>query len=245
MDMDERSGDRARGTGASRDAPPDAEVVNAALQEIFSTSALGEKSRLRALLEFIVDEELAGRGDRIKGYAIGTLVFGRDEAFDPNADSIVRVEMNRLRQAIKHYYASEGAGAALRIDIPKGQYRPIFSWAEGGSGGIGPSKGAAFAPVARAPSAKRGVALRLSAVAAVLAVAVVAVTVLHDTSAPDCNAQGLAVFALQDGEARPGAPVLEVTADVRIEVQGDVALATAADVPRIVEDVVRVVVLQC
>ena len=42
------------------------------------------------LLRFVVEESLAGRADRIKAYTIATSVLGRDEAFDPQSDPIVR-----------------------------------------------------------------------------------------------------------------------------------------------------------
>jgi hypothetical protein len=35
---------------------------------------------------------LEGRAERIKAYTIATSVFGRDKNFDPQVDSIVRIE---------------------------------------------------------------------------------------------------------------------------------------------------------
>jgi hypothetical protein len=40
----------------------------------------------------LVGEALAGRGDRLKGYAIAVAVFGRDDSFDPQTDPVVRLE---------------------------------------------------------------------------------------------------------------------------------------------------------
>jgi len=84
--------------------------------------------RQRKLLEYLVTEELEGRGPKIKAYAIATQVLNRPEDFDAQTDSIVRVEVGRLRQALEHYYLTSGAGAKVLISIPKGQYRPNFSF---------------------------------------------------------------------------------------------------------------------
>lgn len=101
--------------------------VLATLDRILDGGVLGDQSRLRDLLCHLVTEELDGRGDRIKAYSIGTVVFNRSQDFDPNSDSIVRVEVNRLRQSLEHFYATDGTTAPIRIDIPKGTYRPRFT----------------------------------------------------------------------------------------------------------------------
>lgn len=104
----------------------------AAVGSLIDSGVLGEASRLRPLLRYLINEELAGRGERLKAYSIGTDVFGRSEDFDPNSDSIVRVEVHRLRQALDHYYATQGAADPIRIEIPRGTYRPsITAVAEG------------------------------------------------------------------------------------------------------------------
>ena len=101
------------------------EIENS-LKRILTEGSLGEKSRLRKLLSYLIREELEGHGDRLKAYAIGVDVFGRSADFDPNNDSIVRVEMTRLRQALDVYYAGEGAEDPIRIAFSKGSYRPHF-----------------------------------------------------------------------------------------------------------------------
>ena len=102
------------------------EAAREALARIAASGAAAEGSRPLRILTHLVEETLAGRGDRLKAYAIGVDVLGRDEGFDPGADSIVRVEMNRLRQTLAHYYATDGADDPLVISVPKGGYRPRF-----------------------------------------------------------------------------------------------------------------------
>ncbi len=95
-----------------------------AMGRILQSDVIGERSRLRRLLRYIVIEELEGRGDALKAYSLGVDVLGRAEDFDPVADSVVRVEMNRLRQALRQYYAEYGGADPVRIDVPRGVYRP-------------------------------------------------------------------------------------------------------------------------
>jgi TolB-like protein/Tfp pilus assembly protein PilF len=104
--------------------PPD--LIQTQLERIIASGAFDASRRNRAFLRFIVEETLAGRGDRIKAYAIGTSVLGRDEAFDPQADPIVRIEASRLRRSLERYYLIAGQDDPIRIDIPKWGYVPAF-----------------------------------------------------------------------------------------------------------------------
>lgn len=83
-----------------------------------------QSQRRRRFLEYVVDETLAGRGDRLKGYNIAVEVFDRSEGFDPNVDPIVRVEAARVRDKLREYYDAEGQDDPVRIDLPKGSYTP-------------------------------------------------------------------------------------------------------------------------
>lgn len=82
--------------------------------------------RTSAFLKHIAERTLAGRSDEIKESTIGVEVFGRPPGYDAKADSIVRSEARRLREKLAHYYAGEGAGDTLRIEVPKGTYVPEF-----------------------------------------------------------------------------------------------------------------------
>ncbi len=118
--------DAARGDAGSdcESIPPD--LIQVELERIIASSAFDVSRRNRAFLRFIVEETLAGRGDRIKAYTIGTSVLQRDETFDPQADPIVRIEASRLRRSLERYYLIAGQGDLIRIEIPKGAYVPTF-----------------------------------------------------------------------------------------------------------------------
>ena len=74
------------------------------------------------LLRFLAEHSLDHPGTPIKEYQIATEVFGRAADFDPRLDSTVRVQTGRLRSKMTEYYAGEGAGDRLVIEIPKGSY---------------------------------------------------------------------------------------------------------------------------
>jgi len=85
------------------------------------------KKLICSFLRFIVDESLAGRGDQLKGYIIGTQVLGKDVDFDPEQDSLVRIHAGRLRRLLRVYYLDYGKNDQIHIEIPKGGYQPFFS----------------------------------------------------------------------------------------------------------------------
>ena len=86
-----------------------AEAVRAELDRILGSAKFDASERNRRFLTHVVEQALAGQTDRIKAYSIATAVFGRDERFDPQLDSIVRIEAGRLRRALERYGAGGGA----------------------------------------------------------------------------------------------------------------------------------------
>ena len=100
--------------------------IGSALSRIVSHHSMKKSPKLRAFLEFVVSETLAGRGDRLKAYSIAVTALGKSAAFDPVSDPIVRVEASRLRRYLKSYYESEGQSDPVRITLPTGSYQPVF-----------------------------------------------------------------------------------------------------------------------
>ena len=68
--------------------------------------------------------QLSGEENDLKGYNIGLDVFEKGSGFDPDSDTIVRVQMVRLRRMLEHYYLTTGKNDLVCIDIPKGRYVP-------------------------------------------------------------------------------------------------------------------------
>ena len=75
----------------------------------FLTAALRPVAPPPAISGIYVNEALAGRGERLKGYNVGLEVFDRPETFDPAVDPIVRIEAARVREKLREYYESRGA----------------------------------------------------------------------------------------------------------------------------------------
>jgi len=101
-------------------------LVKSELNRIKLHPLFKDTTRMKRFLHYVVTEALAGREDRLKGYAIGLEVFDRPDDFDPQADTIVRVQAGQLRRRLDLYYASEGKDSLVRILVPKGQYAPVF-----------------------------------------------------------------------------------------------------------------------
>lgn len=126
---------------------PSPEDVRAELERILASPLLQRGGgKRRDFLRHVVEETLAGRASKLKGFTIGVDVFGRDESFDSNADPVVRLEARRLRRDLDSYYFDAGSQDPVRISIPKGGYVPQFEW-HGGAPDV------AAAPVAPATDA--------------------------------------------------------------------------------------------
>ena len=107
---------------------PDESDVRAGLERVLASNAFRASPQLGAFLRYVVEERLAGRGAGLKGYTIGVEALGRDPRFNPQVDPIVRVEATRLRRALERYYADDGSGDPLVINLQRGSYVPAFTW---------------------------------------------------------------------------------------------------------------------
>ncbi len=102
----------------------DQQEIRGQLDRIIKSAPFLQSQRRQRFLKFVVDETLAGRSERLKGYNIALEVFDRPETFDPVVDPIVRIEAARLREKLREYYETEGQSDPIRIEMPKGSYAP-------------------------------------------------------------------------------------------------------------------------
>jgi len=109
-----------------RSAAPSTAACREELAQILASSVFASAERLGQFLSYVVEEALAGRSDRIKEYSIGVSVYGKPSDYDPRIDATVRGEASRLRARLLQFYAGSGRDHKLRIEIPKGAYRPVF-----------------------------------------------------------------------------------------------------------------------
>jgi hypothetical protein len=94
----------------------------AAVEKLAQSQTLHGSESLCKLLRYLARQALDRPGTPIKEYQIATELFGRQPDFDPQLDSMVRVQAGRLRSKLAEYYASEGAQDQLAVELPKGSY---------------------------------------------------------------------------------------------------------------------------
>ncbi|MBN9662574.1 MAG: hypothetical protein J0H49_30525 [Acidobacteria bacterium] len=102
------------------------EERRAALSAVLDSKEFSRAPALAKLLKYLCEKTFEGRFHEIKEFSIATDVYGRSESFGEKRDSVVRVEVSRLRKRLRNYYAIEGASQTLRIVIPAGTYQPEF-----------------------------------------------------------------------------------------------------------------------
>ena len=100
------------------------------LERILADEHFVSSERSSRFLHYVVEQTLAGKAGEIKELVIATELYARAAAYDPKADSTVRVEASRVRGRLHGYYAQKGARDPIRITIPKGTYVPRFERAE-------------------------------------------------------------------------------------------------------------------
>ena len=108
-------------------------AIRQQLDRILHSGPFHQSHRRQRFLEYLVNETLAGRGDRLKGYNIALEVFERPETFDPTVHPLVRIEAARLREKLREYYEIDGRNDPIRIDLPKGSYTPHIEFRQTGT----------------------------------------------------------------------------------------------------------------
>lgn len=101
--------------------------VQQTLTEIFHSAPFRASKQSQHLLQYIVDQTLAGHGELLKERLIGVNVFGRRPDYDTNDDPIVRGRASEVRKRLAQFYQGEGRHAAIRIEINPGSYLATFS----------------------------------------------------------------------------------------------------------------------
>jgi len=102
------------------------EMKAQALEEVLKSEAFLRSDQLRSFLRFICEMEVSGRAAEVSEYSIAVRALGRPAGFVPSEDTIVRNRAHALRQRLASFYAKEGSGSAVRIELAKGSYVPRF-----------------------------------------------------------------------------------------------------------------------
>jgi hypothetical protein len=94
----------------------------AQIDKLVNSHALHGSESLCKLLRYLAKHALDHPGSPIKEYQIATEVFGRSTDFDPQLDSMVRVQAGRLRVKLAEYYNSDGDADPIMVELPRGTY---------------------------------------------------------------------------------------------------------------------------
>ena len=97
-----------------------------ALEQVLSSGIFERSPSLAQVLTYVCGRYFDGTSEGIKEYSIAIDALGRPADFDQKRDSIVRVQVHRLRDRLVEYYEKAGASSEIRIEIPQGQYVPRF-----------------------------------------------------------------------------------------------------------------------
>jgi hypothetical protein len=96
------------------------------IERLSNSEALHNSESLCKLLRYLAEQSLDNPGAAIKEYQIATEVFHRSSDFDPQLDSVIRVQAGRLRTKLATYYSSEGEDDRIIVELPKGNYALHF-----------------------------------------------------------------------------------------------------------------------
>jgi hypothetical protein len=98
----------------------------AQIEKLVGSHVLHGSESLCKLLRYLAKHALDHPGAPIKEYQIATEVFGRSNDFDPQLDSMVRVQAGRLRGKLAEYYSVNGVADPVVVDLPRGTYVLAF-----------------------------------------------------------------------------------------------------------------------
>lgn len=104
----------------------DLEVHKELVERVLASSHLSKSARLTHLFVYlcrrVVDEDV----QEIHELELGHKVFGRPSRYDTTADNIVRVHASLLRKRLSEYFLTDGCEEDFCIEIPRGNYAPVF-----------------------------------------------------------------------------------------------------------------------
>jgi hypothetical protein len=113
---------------ANESNAPQASDLHRQVDRILGSPAFSGSEASRHLLSFLVDRSLSNPERHVKEYEIATEVMGRPADFDPRIDSVVRVQIARLRSKLAEYYVGGGKEDEILIEIPKGGHQLRGAW---------------------------------------------------------------------------------------------------------------------
>jgi hypothetical protein len=99
---------------------------SALLQRVMWSRQIEKSVRIRDFLVYVCERAIQDPSAEVHEQEIGCRVFARSADYDTTVDNIVRVTASQARKKLEQYFSSEGAAEPIVLEIPKGQYTPIF-----------------------------------------------------------------------------------------------------------------------
>jgi hypothetical protein len=109
------------------DVPGAHEEEHALLDRILASRHFAKSPLLSRFLRYICESHLSGMDNSLTEHHIGVNVFGRAAGYDCSNDNIVRNYARQLRNRLDDYFRWEGGDESLRLEVPRGGYKPIFA----------------------------------------------------------------------------------------------------------------------
>ena len=104
------------------------ETVASTESQILASRLFRSKPQMKRLLSYLVLHTFENNNHALQQRSIAITCLGRNNTFESTKDPIVRIEAARLRRLLEAYYESnEAQRTPLRVTLPKGSYRLVFS----------------------------------------------------------------------------------------------------------------------
>src|SRR5258708_17429275 len=100
------------------------------VQRIVCSAPFQKSTRLRELLQYLVEQTLHGNAHELTEQHIGNALFHKPSDYSPLEDSSVRVHVRQLRLKLHEYFNEDGRNEPIILEIPKGSYAPVFRLAQ-------------------------------------------------------------------------------------------------------------------
>jgi len=97
------------------------------VKRVLSSRQFEHANILKRILTYLVERSADPKAPPPKEYEIAVEAMGRPADFDPRIDPIVRVSVGSIRDRLQAFFATEGKAETVRMEIPRGQYRVVFS----------------------------------------------------------------------------------------------------------------------